>query len=231
MSELYLVRHAQASFGTDNYDQLSQLGYRQANLLGEYLKSREIVFDHIFTGSLNRQRQTVEGMMETHPELARASSVEMPGLNEYQFIELNQAYAKRNADDDLVIKIAQSRADKRDFFRLLRRVLQSWSKDELKNVSESFDDFRNRINEATTIIRKQTSGSEKVLAISSGGVISQFIGNLLEIPAEQSIELNLQTRNASISRFHYNDSTIKLSSFNATPHLETTSTDDLITYG
>ena len=28
MAELYLVRHAQASFGTDDYDRLSELGHR-----------------------------------------------------------------------------------------------------------------------------------------------------------------------------------------------------------
>ena len=37
MAELYLVRHAQASFGTDDYDRLSQLGHRQSRWLGEYL--------------------------------------------------------------------------------------------------------------------------------------------------------------------------------------------------
>ncbi len=30
MSELYLVRHAQASFGAANYDQLSDLGHQQS---------------------------------------------------------------------------------------------------------------------------------------------------------------------------------------------------------
>lgn len=39
MSELYLVRHAQASFGAANYDQLSDLGHRQSRWLGEHLKN------------------------------------------------------------------------------------------------------------------------------------------------------------------------------------------------
>ena len=38
MSELHLVRHAQASFGSDNYDQLSDLGHRQSRLLGGHFK-------------------------------------------------------------------------------------------------------------------------------------------------------------------------------------------------
>jgi broad specificity phosphatase PhoE len=37
MGTLYLVRHGQASFGADDYDQLSDLGRAQAVRLGEYL--------------------------------------------------------------------------------------------------------------------------------------------------------------------------------------------------
>jgi broad specificity phosphatase PhoE len=37
MGTLYLVRHGQASFGADDYDQLSELGRRQSVRLGEYL--------------------------------------------------------------------------------------------------------------------------------------------------------------------------------------------------
>ncbi|MEK9990253.1 MAG: histidine phosphatase family protein, partial [Halieaceae bacterium] len=32
MASLYLIRHGQASFGSDNYDQLSPLGQRQADV-------------------------------------------------------------------------------------------------------------------------------------------------------------------------------------------------------
>ena len=40
MSELYLVRHAQASFGAANYDQLSDLGHQQSRWLGDHLGMR-----------------------------------------------------------------------------------------------------------------------------------------------------------------------------------------------
>ena len=36
MGTLYLVRHGQASFGADNYDQLSPLGHEQGVRLGRY---------------------------------------------------------------------------------------------------------------------------------------------------------------------------------------------------
>ena len=52
MSELYLVRHGQASFGADNYDKLSPLGHKQSYVLGQYFKNKKIAFDRIITGDL-----------------------------------------------------------------------------------------------------------------------------------------------------------------------------------
>ena len=37
MSELHLVRHAQASFGSTNYDQLSDLGHQQSRFWASIL--------------------------------------------------------------------------------------------------------------------------------------------------------------------------------------------------
>ena len=61
MAELWLVRHAQASFGTDDYDRLSELGHRQSRWLGQWFADRDIVFDRVVTGSLRRHRETLAG--------------------------------------------------------------------------------------------------------------------------------------------------------------------------
>ena len=50
MSEIYFVRHGQASFGSGNYDQLSALGHRQSVLLGEYFAARGLQFDQLLAG-------------------------------------------------------------------------------------------------------------------------------------------------------------------------------------
>ncbi|MEY8840214.1 histidine phosphatase family protein, partial [Cribrihabitans sp. XS_ASV171] len=39
MAELLVIRHAQASFGADNYDLLSELGHRQSQAVGAALRS------------------------------------------------------------------------------------------------------------------------------------------------------------------------------------------------
>ena len=57
MSRVYLVRHGQA--GTrEAYDSLSDLGRRQARLLGEYFVSEKIHFAGAYSGTLVRQQET-----------------------------------------------------------------------------------------------------------------------------------------------------------------------------
>ena len=51
MAELFLVRHGQASFGADDYDQLSGLGEQQSFWLGQYFAERHIEFDKIIIGA------------------------------------------------------------------------------------------------------------------------------------------------------------------------------------
>ena len=58
MSSLALVRHGQASFFAENYDQLSPLGEQQARLLGEYWLRRGVRFDEVYTGPRVRQIET-----------------------------------------------------------------------------------------------------------------------------------------------------------------------------
>ena len=82
MGHLYLVRHAQASFGADDYDQLSPLGMKQSQRLGEYLHGKGLKFDAVYTGTLRRHGQTLQGIsegMQWTPEDVQR----LPGLNEY----------------------------------------------------------------------------------------------------------------------------------------------------
>jgi len=41
MGAIYLVRHGQAAFGTDDYDRLTEIGYTQARLLGGFFAVRQ----------------------------------------------------------------------------------------------------------------------------------------------------------------------------------------------
>ena len=77
-----LVRHGQASFGADDYDQLSELGQRQSRRLGAYFRERGLTFEAVITGSLKRQQQTWRGIAEGLGQ-AELQHLVWPGLNEY----------------------------------------------------------------------------------------------------------------------------------------------------
>src|ERR1700747_2109086 len=67
LSTVYLVRHGKA--GTrDAYDSLSELGQRQARLLGEHFISQGIQFASAYAGALTRQKQTGEQIREAYAD-------------------------------------------------------------------------------------------------------------------------------------------------------------------
>lgn len=60
MSELFLVRHGQARFFTEDYDRLSDLGLGQAEALGHAWLEQGIRPDHVWTETLKRQIGTAQ---------------------------------------------------------------------------------------------------------------------------------------------------------------------------
>ena len=62
MSLLFIVRHGQASFHADDYDQLSTLGMEQARQLALLWAEQNLSFDHVCVGPRRRHRQTMEAV-------------------------------------------------------------------------------------------------------------------------------------------------------------------------
>ncbi|WP_147487773.1 histidine phosphatase family protein, partial [Burkholderia pseudomallei] len=73
MTELLLIRHAQASFDAADYDCLSPLGDEQSARLGAWMARGARRPALIATGTLRRHAQTADGC-------ARAAGVDAPRL-------------------------------------------------------------------------------------------------------------------------------------------------------
>lgn len=72
MTEILAIRHAQASFDADDYDQLSPLGEDQALRLGRWLAAdRDIGFDAVVVGAMRRHQQTLAGIEQAFAEAGR----------------------------------------------------------------------------------------------------------------------------------------------------------------
>jgi len=230
MSELYLVRHAQASFGAANYDQLSDLGHQQSRWLGDHLNMRGARFDQLVVGDMVRHHETMNGIC-AGMGVDGAERLVIPGLNEYNFVAMTDSYTQANGDDPLIKAIADNPNDKRHHFRLLRKVLTLWTQDRVENVPETWAQFKGRVQDAQQQIMAMSTSGNRILAIGSGGSISTFVGIVLGIPDETIFDLNLQYKNTAISHFFFNQQKMNLTGFNGIPHLDTNEMEQYVTYG
>ena len=224
MAELYLVRHGQASFGADNYDELSPSGRTQSSWLGEYFAQANLRFDRVVIGTMQRHRQTADailaGMGGPPIELAQDA-----GLNEYDFEALFAAVG-----DEGLPSALSATSSKKDFYKGLRHVLQLWADDRLPGaVPETWQQFQTRVQRARSDI--QRAGGKRVLVVSSGGPIAVTAQQVLQAPAASAIALNLQIRNSSVCQYVFNDDAMSLVSFNSVPHLEHAERREFVTYG
>ena len=221
MGTLTLVRHGQASFGADDYDQLSELGRRQCVRLGEYFRARGRRFDAVLTGTLKRHAQSLAGIaegMQWTPE-----AVLWPGLNEY--------------DSEAVIAAIHpqplTRPDTpeavRQHFRLLREGLQRWMDGAASPLGmPSYADFVAGVRGALDKVRSEHEG--EVLIVSSGGPIATAVGQVLGTSAATTIDLNMRIRNSAITEFAFTPKRHALLTFNTLPHLDHADHANWLTY-
>ena len=224
MGNLYLVRHGQASFGADDYDQLSERGTRQSVRLGQYLAEKGLQFEAVYTGSLKRHTQTLDGI---RTGLGNAASIgpahAWPGLNEYDGEAVIKAIAPHPLQRPTTPELY------REHFRMLRDGLTQWMNGVISPKGmPSYDEFVLGVTSALDHIRKQHTGN--VLVVSSGGPISTAIGHLLGTSPETTIELNYRIRNSSLTEFVFTPKRHTLLTYNGLPHLDRAEYAPWITY-
>ena len=220
MGTLYLVRHGQASFGADDYDQLSALGLRQSQRLGAWFRERGTRFDAVLTGTLRRHAQTLAGIDAGLQ--VQQQALALPGLNEYDSQAVVQAIQPGP------IARAETPEQVRQHFRLLRQGLLQWmaGASQPKGMS-SHAEFVAGVVRALDQVRSEHADGT-VLIVSSGGPIATAIGHILGLQAAATVELNLHIRNSAVSEIKVGPKRHTLISFNTLPHLDTD--PDSVTY-
>jgi broad specificity phosphatase PhoE len=222
MGTLYLVRHGQASFGADDYDNLSELGHRQSVRLGEYFAERGIHFDGLIAGTLRRHKQTLEGILQGMDRAGEHLAWE--GLNEY--------------DSDAVIatvhpeKLQKPTSPEmvRHHFRLLRDGLAQWMAGTAAPAGmPPYADFVAGVAGALDHVRANHYGQD-VLVVTSGGPIATAVGHVLGTRPETTIDLNMRIRNTAFTEFVFTPKRHMLVTFNAIPHLDAPAWREWVTY-
>lgn len=221
MGRVLLVRHGQASFGADDYDQLSALGQRQCRRLGEYLSERRWAFEAVLTGTLRRHRQSWEAIAQG---LGSAQTpLALPGLDEYDSLAViatvhPQPLARPTNDDEY-----------RHHFRLLREGLRRWMHAQAQPQGmPTYRAFVDGVSGALDLVRERYRGD--VLVVSSGGPISTAVGLLLATPPDVTIDLNMRIRNSAVTELACNPKRHTLVTYNTLPHLDGETWQDWITH-
>ena len=229
MALLFLVRHGQASFGSADYDRLSDLGRQQARWLGEYFAERGVQFTRVVAGSLKRQHSTAEEILAgmraasasgaNHSTSTGGSTIAThAGLNEYSGEAL---YAAHTQGRD---PLAHQQGDYHDYWRTLKAAMHAWAADQLTGVPETWSQFGARTRAALDFACQGVGRDDCVLVVSSGGAISRALIDIIGSPGATAVEFNLQFRNTGVcelivggaaARPHF-----RLVSFNTLPHLE-----------
>jgi broad specificity phosphatase PhoE len=231
MSVIYLIRHGQASFGTDNYDQLSALGREQSALLGSYFAALGEPIHGIYTGTLERQRETAQLVAAALAPLTPPLTVE-PAFDEYESESILRAFAASQTQAQLAdAGWPDLHTDRRRFQFFLERAARAWVDAQIVAADMlPWRDFHGRIIVAIEKIMRAEGRGKTLLVSTSGGVIGTIVAHVLGLANHIGIELNWAVHNASITRLIYNADKVSLSMFNGLPHLDQEGRRQLITY-
>jgi broad specificity phosphatase PhoE len=231
MGRLYLVRHAQASFLSQNYDQLSTLGEKQARLLGEYWAHRNVVFDRVCSGPASRHRHTAQLVSEAYRKAGRdfPSPTIADEFDEFQGeAVLSESLPELLANNPEIRELhsaLQSSGDdvgkRASFQRLFEAVISMWVSGRIRPPTvESWPDFCARVNRALSAFLVKSYKGECNAVFTSGGPISVAVERALHLSAEDTLRVAWMSRNCSFSEFLFSADRFMLSSFNAFPHLD-----------
>lgn len=230
MSLLYIVRHGQASFFSDDYDQLSKKGFEQARLLGSYWQENGIEIDEVYSGSLKRQIQSADSCGESFASSGKSwpETQILEGLNEYGADEMMDKLKQELVEKHARVRKLYDEYDTateeheryRTFHRLLETVMEHYIAGEYEsNGFETWREFHDRVNYAYRIIRDREGKGRKIAVFTSGGPIGVSVQSCLRAPEQQAGNLNWRVYNASVTQFTFRADRISLDHFNGISHL------------
>ncbi len=232
MSRIYFVRHGQA--GTRHvYDALSDLGRRQARLLGDYFANQNIRFAKAISGSLQRQRQTAAAVGAADCEMPEAFVD--PGWDEFDLDHVYRELAPVLCEEDPEFR--------RDFEAMradmaaagdehTAQVHRRWRPCDLKVVTawiqghpgfrgETWLAFRERIANCLPRLAALAEDSDDhcIAVFTSATPIGIMAALTLDIEDERALRLAGSLHNSSYSVMRLRAGQLRLLTFNEIPHL------------
>ena len=243
MTTILLARHGQASFGQENYDQLSELGETQAKMVGQNYANTKRRIDAIFTGNLVRQQDSARHFWEGYQPLIHAnhgdgtpvvSVIDFDEPDSYilpQFDEFNHkdVFVKSAGNlgnrADISAEIAKADSPSTRLAELFDQAMQRWhAGDNDQDYIESWPQFNERAQQALEQVRTKIANmsldqDSTVLVFTSGGVIAAITAQLLKQGSQTAYQLNKSLVNTGVTSITLKNQSTRLLSLNEYSHL------------
>ncbi|KAA1424627.1 histidine phosphatase family protein [Mumia zhuanghuii] len=224
MSAIHLVRHGQASFGADDYDQLSERGYAQSTALGQSWEASGYLPTHAVAGAMKRHAQTAIAALDA---AGPSDGYDVDhGWDEFPHESVVEAYAPG---------AGTSVTDPKEFQRVFVAAVQRWMAGERdEEYPEPYAHFTARVLAAFDRLSDSLGKGDSAVVFTSGGPLAIVAAHVLAgdsptwTPQAQALwpRLNTVAINAGVTTIITGSSGRTLVSFNEHTHLP----PDLVTY-
>ena len=207
MSTLILLRHGQAAFGSEHYDQLSALGKAQARATGDFMRARKWHFDRVLTGP--RQRQRLTAALATR--LDDSALNDDPRLDEF-------------AEGSQILAAAERRAgvalDEKARLRAYMKEIRLWCAGDAQfDDTVPAADFCRTVDDWLASITSDPAAGQQLLAVTSAGVIAAVLCRVLGQPRDAIADWMAVLGNASLTTLMFSRGRLSAREINSNGHL------------
>lgn len=222
MSQILLVRHGQASFGAEDYDNLSPRGEQQSRRLGRALAARGVTPGLVVAGEMRRHAQTATALLE-------GAGWELPveadaGWNEFDHLQV----LARHDPEETGARDSEARA----FQRWFEDATARWTSGHHDgDYDESFGAFTRRVESALERVAARLPRGGTALVLTSGGPVAWAATSLLGAGTDVWLRLNAVCVNSGVTKAVTGARGTTLVAFNDHSHLLGAAlSPDLLTY-
>jgi broad specificity phosphatase PhoE len=209
---IHLIRHGQASWGAEDYDELSERGVRQAALLGMSWEASDWGPTVAVSGSLRRHTRTAIAAIDAS---GRGEGYDVDaGWNEYDH---------RTLTDRLNLTGTMT---PQEFQPLLEESLERWMDGRLSDAVPAYADWHGGVLGSFERAIAAAGPGQDVAVFTSGGPIATVVSHLLTGDDSLFIRLNAVIVNASVTTVINGSTGPRVLSFNEHTHLPR----DLVTF-
>ena len=205
MGSVHLIRHGQASWGAEDYDQLSPLGMQQSTSLGTSWEAFDWAPTTAVAGGMKRHAQTAIATIDASGQ-GDGYDIDA-GWDEFDHHALARAHDPRSLTKD-----------PKTFQASLNGAIHAWMAGSTIE-GESYQTFVARVMRAFDAAVADAGSGRTVAVFTSGGPIAQVVSHLLAGDDSLFQRTNDVVVNASVTTVIVGSSGPRLLTFNEHTHL------------